>query len=103
MTEILFRVVKEWDVVSVKLTPEGERRIKKCEEECLCTACLLPIKPGQKSVRGQHQTPCYASTMRKIREKRVSDKQLMRDGKLKPAGKPGPRPINDYTQELAEY
>jgi hypothetical protein len=101
MSEVLLRVAREFDIVAVKVTADGDRRLERCDREGLCTACLNKIPAGAKSVRGQCMT-CYPNTMKKIAAKKVSENQLIREGKIKKAGRPGRKPVNDYTRELAE-
>ncbi len=64
--EIAFRVVREWDLVRVKRTKDGDERVSRLRggEVIQCLACELPQATGERFVCGTcprcDQTQRYA-------------------------------------------
>jgi hypothetical protein len=98
--ESVFRVVKEWDVVRVRVTEEGRKRIERLLAENRCLGCEEPFADGEKVCCGQCTT-CYPASMKGIRNHKVSRNNLIREGKMLSPGPPGPKPKNNYTRELS--
>jgi protein-arginine kinase activator protein McsA len=101
MPEVMYRVAREYDVVTVRITDQVKQRIDQLRLEGRCLGCQRQFEAGEKTCRGQCKT-CYPNTARKIRDGKVNENQLIREGKLLPAGTGGRKPTNDYTRELAE-
>ncbi len=99
MSEIAFRVVKEWDVVKVRITDEGQKRIDLLLSQNRCLGCEEKIAEGEKTKCGLHPT-CYHAARRAWIAGRVTRNQLLREGKMLPPAQGGARPINKFTREL---
>lgn len=100
MSEVAFRVAKEWDVVRVRVTDEGQKRIDLLLPEGRCLGCEEKLQPGEQHKCGLHPT-CYQAARRAINAKRVTRNQLIRDGKMLPPASGGRKPSNKFTRELA--
>jgi hypothetical protein len=101
MSEVAFRVAKEWDVVRVRVSDEGTRRVAKLLADGRCVACEEPIEAGEQVKCGQCAT-CYQAARRAIKAKKVSRSQLIRDGKMLAPRDGGRKPSNKFTRELSE-
>jgi NifB/MoaA-like Fe-S oxidoreductase len=101
MPEAIFRVAREYDVVRVRVTEEGQARVERLTAENRCLGCEAEHQAEAKVTCGQCAT-CYPASMRAIRNKQTTRSQLIRDGKMLPPTKGGRKPANKFTQELAE-
>jgi len=101
MTELLFRVAREFDVVKIRRTKEAEEHIVLCQKEGKCLGCEEPLVEGERVTRGACGT-CYNGMMHLISIGKVQEKDLMRDGKLLQPSKGGRKPANDFLKSLAE-
>lgn len=99
MSEIAFRVVKEWDVVRVKITEAVQQRIDLLVSQNRCLGCEEKHQPGVPAKCGQCPT-CYQASRRAVKSGRVSLGELIKAGKRLVAIA-GRRPINKFTKELA--
>jgi hypothetical protein len=100
MSEITFRVVREWDVARVRLTEEADERVRSLRAACKCLGCEEPIRPGETVKCGLHDT-CYQAARRAIRSGRFTQNQLIRDGKMLAPTEGGRRPTNKFSKELS--
>lgn len=98
MSEAVFRVAKEFDVVKVKLTKEGRERVDRLLPNRQCLGCEVKVDKGQRYTCGNCGT-CYNAVLEKSTAVRAD---LMRDGKTLPPTKGGRKPANKFTRELAE-
>jgi len=100
MSEIAFRVVKEWDVVKVRITEEAKKRVDLLLSQKRCLGCGEKLTEGEQVKRGMHAT-CYQAARRAIRANRISESTLIREGKMLQPGVGGRKPSNDFTRELS--
>ena len=77
----------------------AKQRIAKAEVGCLCLACMEPLD-GRKPIRGNHPR-CFYAQYRAIESGKTTDKELVETGRRAPKQKPGRRPSNPVTIELA--
>lgn len=100
MSEIAFRVVKEWDVVKVRVSDAGQKRITTLLSQNRCLGCEEKLADGQPPKCGQCAT-CYQAARRAIEAKRVSRSELIREGKMLAPRSGGRKPSNKFTRELS--
>lgn len=93
----------------IQVLKSGADRLKRCEASHLCCACEGQLKQqldrngtvvGFVQIRHCHPG-CYQATWRAIKLGLTTEKSRVSEGKLAPRGKPGPRPTNPVTVELA--
>lgn len=101
MATVMVRVATEFDVVRVKVNGEVQERIDRLKADGKCLGCEAEIQPGAKVRRGLCNT-CYSAAYNAMQRKRVTEKQLMERGNLLPPSPGGRKPINAFTQSLAE-
>lgn len=94
-----FRVAKEFDVVKVRVSREGQERIARLQCEKKCLGCEEKFVEDERSRRGLCAT-CYGGVMNAVRKHGVSESELMREGKLLPPSKGGRKPRNAFTASL---
>lgn len=92
--------IAEHTVVSVKVTDSVFSRIREMQGE-RCLGCEREFTAGEKIVRGCCVT-CYAAIRRAIQSRRISERELIREGRILAATKGGRRPQNAISRELAE-
>lgn len=99
--ELMYCVVKEWNVVKVKLTKDGAERVARLQAANCCLACELPIEPGQQVVCGVHAN-CDNGQRYAIRKGKATLEELIKKGERRPAGEVGygPKPKTDYQAKL---
>lgn len=100
MSEVVFRVVREWDVVKVKISTDIERRIETLRAEGKCLGCEEPLPKGKRVSRGLCAT-CYHGARYAMTRRRTSEAQLLREGRLLQANPGGRKPANKFTRELS--
>jgi len=100
MPEVMYRVAREFDVVTVRVPEDVQREVDRLVAENKCLGCHQPFRDGQKRTRGQCST-CFSGSYRAIEKGKKTLNQLIREGKLLKAGRPGPKPVNDYTRQLS--
>lgn len=98
MLEVVFRVVKEFDVVKVKLTAEGEERLARLTAERKCLACECSVV-GQKVVCGCC-VACDQSQRYAMRKGITTLRQLISSGERKVKATPGRKPGSAYAAKL---
>lgn len=101
MSEIAFRVAKEWDVVKVRITDAGQKRADLLLSQGRCLGCEEKLQDGEQVKCGQCAT-CYQAARRAINSKSVSRSELIREGKMLAPRQGGRKPSNKFTQELSE-
>ena len=74
MCVLQIRVAREFDVVTIKLSKEAQERLKKCEEDGLCTYCLKKLfnESIERPKRGCHVS-CANTIYHKIDTKAVDE------------------------------
>ena len=98
MSQAVFRVATEFDVVKVHLSDDVQAQVDQELADGKCLGCKQ-VKPAVSC--GQCST-CYPATMRKIAKKKANRNQLIREGYMLAPGDAGRRPSNEYTRKLAE-
>ncbi len=99
--ELMYCVVKEWNVVKVKLTREGAERVARLQAAKCCLACELPIVEGQQVVCGVHAN-CDNTQRYAIKKGKTTLDALIKNGERRPAGEAGygRKPSTDYGAKL---
>lgn len=100
MPEVMYRVAREFDVVTVRVPEEVQREVDRLVAENRCLGCEKEFEADEKRSCGQCPT-CFSASYRAINRGDVTRNQLIREGKLLKSGKPGPKPKNDYTRRLS--
>lgn len=107
MGNAVFRVAKEFDVVTIKSSKAADDRRDRLLEEGQCLGCeraFLRDKDGKVVERvtcGLCST-CYNAVLRKEKKNKGIRKELAREGKMLSPTDGGRRPANKFTRELAE-
>lgn len=99
MTEVAFRVVKEFDVVKVKLTKEAASRIAKLLAENKCVACECEHRDGDKVVCGCCSS-CYQAQANAMRTGKKTLRELIRDGERLIPKSGGRKPGSKYAARI---
>lgn len=84
----------------VKITEHVQKRVSECTAKRQCLGCQVTFGSSQKVVRGCCVT-CYTAINRAIARGSVSEREMIKQGKLLPATRGGRRPTNPMSQELA--
>ncbi len=100
MSDVWVRVAKEFDVIKVKVSKEGEKRLAILQQEGKCLGCERELEQGERITCGMCAT-CYNAALKAFKKKKVTRTQLIREGKMLPATDGGRRPVNKFTQELS--
>lgn len=100
MTEICFEAM-EPIVVKVRVTDSALKRRQQLSGEGKCIGCEEKITPPDVRRRGLCNA-CYQAARTAIRDKRITETQLVRDGKMLPPEKGGRPTTNKFTRELSE-
>jgi hypothetical protein len=97
MSEVTFRVVKEFDVVKVRITAEGEARVKRltAARKCLACECDLVGKTVCGCCESCDQTQRYA-----MRKGLTTLRALIATGERRAPGKGGRKPGSAYAKRL---
>jgi polyferredoxin len=101
MSEISFRVVKEWDVAKVRITDAGQKRADLMLSQGRCLACEEKLQPDEQVKCGQCAT-CYQAARRAMQKNVISRNELIREGKMLAPAQGGRKPSNKFTKELRE-
>lgn len=101
MPEVMYRVAREYDVVTVKVSAESEKRIERLRSEGRCLGCEEKLEAGERVSRGLCGT-CYHGARYAIRKKRTTEGRLIKEGKMLTSNPGGRRPANKFTRELSE-
>jgi len=99
MTEISFES-KESVIVKVRVTDAALKRRQQLTDAGKCVGCEREIGDGDTSRRGLCNA-CYQAARRAINGKKISEQQLVRDGKMMPPDIGGRPTENKFTRELA--
>lgn len=99
MSEVVFRVAREWDVMTVKRPKDAEQRIATLRAENKCLGCERVVVKGERVSRGLCGT-CYHGMLHAKRKKRITEAALIREGRLLPSDPGGRKPKNSFTREL---
>lgn len=98
MPEVLYRVAREFDVIKVKPTKEGQERIDRLTPDRCCLGCERKVDEDERYTCGNCPT-CYNAILELPKNERVA---LMKSGEtLTPTGG-GRKHKNDFTRRLAE-
>lgn len=84
----------------VKLSRDGEKRYRDCKDHGLCPACKEKILPGE-TLRREIHLRCYNATFRMVSSGKTTWEERQKQGKIGAKGKPGRKPKNAVTIELA--
>jgi len=98
MSEAVFRVAREFDVVKVRLTKDGRERIERLQTADCCLGCERKFEDGERRTCGNCGT-CYNALLEVPQSVRV---QKANEGKTLAPGKGGRKPANKFTRELQE-
>lgn len=98
MSEAVFRVAREFDVVKVKLTKDGRERVERLQSAGCCLGCERKFEPDERVTCG-NCTTCYNALLEVAPSVR---QQKANEGKTLAPGKGGRKPANKFTCELSE-
>lgn len=83
----------------MRVTEEVHRRINEMSGQ-KCLGCEREFDADERTVRGCCLA-CYAAINRAIRSGRVTEKDMMKEGRILAAGPGGRKPVNPMSKELA--
>ena len=83
----------------IAVKKEAQERIKRCEREGLCLACMEPILPKEETIRSVHKR-CYSATYRAIVAGKTTWHDRQAAGRIGPP-KAGRKPSNPVSAEFA--
>lgn len=87
-------------MVSVRLTPEGQRRREELLSRGCCLGCGEKIDASEETKRGLH-LKCYGAFRRAVKKGVTSERQMVKEGRLLTPNKG--RPLsNPLSKTLAE-
>jgi protein-arginine kinase activator protein McsA len=89
--------VSEESIVAVKLSPAGSRRKESLLAKNACLGCEREHKPGMQVRRGLC-VACYQAANKALKTRKASQTELIREGRMLPRGKSGPRPENGFAE-----
>lgn len=101
MSEVVIRVVKEYQLVTVRISKPVQSRINRLKSRGQCLACEKKFVAGERVTRGDCAT-CYNGALHAIRKGKVTIDELIREGKMLEKKPRGRKPANKFTQELAQ-
>ena len=99
MATVEFCVATEFNVIRVKVTPEGEKRAARLTKEGRCLACERKLVEGERVRCGQCDT-CYPATLRRIKQRKITRKEVIQSGEMLAPKTAGRKPKNHYTAKL---
>ncbi len=99
MTEISFES-RESVIVKVRVTDAALKRRQQLSDAGKCVGCEREIGENEICRRGLCNA-CYQAARRAINSKKMSEQQLVRDGKMMPPDVGGRPTDNKFTRELA--
>lgn len=91
--------VTEETVVAVQLSPAGKQRRDQLLSNGCCLGCEKKHAPKAQVRRGLC-TACYQAVNKALDKRRFTQTELVREGKLLPKERPGPRPSNRFTEQM---
>lgn len=97
---VVMRVVKEFDVVQIKLKKEVIARIERLQAENKCIACECEFLPGERKTCGVHGDTCYQSQNYAIKKGLVTVRQLIEAGERLVPTSGGRPPASSYAAKL---
>lgn len=98
--EIVY-VERETVAVKVRISESIKKQRDERIENHECLGCEERFPREVKFVCGQCPK-CYCASRRGINAHKVTEAELIREGKMLPPGKAGRRPSNPYTKMIAE-
>lgn len=98
---IEFVPVYEMRMVTVTLNRKVMERRARLIKQRRCLGCEVEIADGEAVIRGLCSS-CYQSARYYISKRRVTQEQLIQDGKMLPTGKRGRHPKSGLARELAD-
>lgn len=101
MCEVIFRAVKEYHFVKVRIGKIAQKRIEKLTAEGKCLACERKLIAGERVSCGDCMT-CYNGAIYAIGQGKVTRNELIREGKMLEPKPRGRKPANKFTAELAK-
>lgn len=99
MNEVMFRVVKEFDVMKVNRTKAGQERVNRLTKENKCLACECSLLVDVKTVSGCCAS-CAQSQYYAIRRGKTTTVELIKHGERLPPQTPGRKPSSAYAARL---
>lgn len=106
MSEAVFRVAKEWDVVTIKLSKLAEEHRDKMLNQERCMGCERKLERDDEGklerVTCGLCVTCYNAVLRREQKNKRIRQELIREGRMLPATEGGRRPANEFTRQLAE-
>ena len=99
MPEVMYRVAREYDVVTVRVSDQGQERIDRLvpNRQCLATDCERKVGEKEHYTCGNCPT-CYSAMLGIPESER---EKLIRDGETLAPSKGGRRPKNKFTAKCA--
>ena len=97
---VVMRVVKEFDVIKIKLKKEVIARIERLQAQNKCIACECEFSAGERKTCGVHADTCYQSQNYAIKKGIKTVRQLIEAGERlvpTPGGRP---PASAYAARL---
>lgn len=99
MSDVVFRVQREWDVVKIRQSKAVQERVARLIAVNQCLACECDLAQSKKVVSGCCSS-CAQSQYYAMRKKRVTLMELIKDGQRLPAQPPGRKPGSAYSAKL---
>lgn len=99
MLEVAFRVVKEFDVVKVRLTKAVQNKLVSFAKERKCLACERLIPKTERMVCGCCMS-CDQSQRYAMRKGKATLQQLLERGERAVKATPGRKPATAYAAKL---
>lgn len=98
MPEVMYRVAREYDVVTVHVTNEGQERINKLLPNRQCLGCERKVGENENYTCGNCPT-CYSGLLEVPDGER---EKLIKSGETLAPTKGGRRPKNPFTAKCAK-
>ena len=99
MAEFLYRVAKEFNVVTVRISKTNEQRMRGLLSAGKCLGCENTLVDGERVTRGLCAT-CYHGTLHAIKAGKTTEEDRLREGWILAASLGGRRPANQYLRDL---
>lgn len=99
MAEFLYRVAKEFNVVTARISKTNEQRMRDLLSAGRCLGCENELVAGERVTRGLCAT-CYHGTLHAIKVGKTTEEDRLREGRILRASPGGRRPANKYLTDL---
>ena len=97
----MIMVVKSMEPRRIRIPQEAKERRDRLVAGRRCVGCERELVLTKKVQRGLCPT-CYSATRKAVRNRRITDEELLRRGRILPPAAGGPKPHNEFTRELSE-